>query len=63
MAYNISKEQLILFPLVPFVHHVCHVSCMTEYIAIEDDNATSHCLQVLVIMVIGMEDCSEYSHW
>ena len=39
------------------------VSCMSrmsEYIAIEDGNDTSHFLQVLVI---GMEDCSECCHW
>ena len=48
--WPISKEQLILFPLVPFLHHVCR---MIEYIAIEDDNVMSHFLQVLVI---GMED-------
>ena len=31
---------------------------MTEYIAIADDNVISNFLQVLVI---GMEDCSEWS--
>ena len=43
--WPISKEQLILFPLVPFLHHV-YMSLMTEYIAIEDDNDISHFLQV-----------------
>ena len=31
--WPVCKEQLILFPLVPFLHHVCH-AFMTEYIAI-----------------------------
>ena len=33
---------------------------MTEYIAIEDGNVISHFFKVLLI---GMEDCSECSHW
>ena len=39
---KISKEQLILFPLV----HTSGMSRITEYIAIEDDNVMTHFLQV-----------------
>ena len=36
--WHISKEQLILFPLVPLLHHVCHA--WPRYIAIKDDNVS-----------------------
>ena len=38
--WHTSKEQLILFPLVPFFASC--MSRMTEHIAIEDDNVISH---------------------
>ena len=50
--WPVYNEQLILFPLVPFLHHI--MSRITEYIAIEDDIVISHFLQVLLI---GM-DCT-----
>ena len=46
-VWHISKEQLILFPLVHFLHQVCH--SMTEYIAIEDDNVMTHFCEVWTI--------------
>ena len=41
----IDKEQLILFPLVPFFPHM---SCITEHIVVEDDSVKFHFLQVCI---------------
>ena len=53
----ICKDQLILFPLVPFLHHVRHAH-LTGYIAIEDDNVSFHVLQVLRI---GLKASLQYN--